>query len=247
MKARKIQSEWELIGDTSFLDLERNVHQLWRWKEQHPLRLEAQHWSGRLFCQPPPQGWITGNFDFFDYQRPLDLVRKGVIDAWVTSYPDIPDDDDAEIASIRLNRMPVYLMVSKGHPLLGLGDAMTMADIARYPSLALPEGAFPRFQAIATQCGIWNTTTKPTRFKQEEWYGPMNSDDLIVGYGSPVSFQFLAKTKMILPIRLPIEVGDALLIRREFLLAPQTKALHQTLLERMRPLAQDDPDFQLLN
>ncbi len=52
-----------------------------------------------------PEGWISGNFDFFDYQRPIELLRKGVIDAWVASYPDIPNHDDVEIASIRLNRI----------------------------------------------------------------------------------------------------------------------------------------------
>ena len=52
-----------------------------------------------------PEGWISDNFDFFDYQRPIELLRKGVIDAWVASYPDIPDHDDIEIASIRLNRI----------------------------------------------------------------------------------------------------------------------------------------------
>ena len=97
--------EWELIGDTTSLDLERKVHQRWRWEKQQPLRLEAQHWSGPALCHPVPEGWISGNFDFFDYQRPIELLRKGVIDTWVASYPDIPDHDDVEIASIRLNRM----------------------------------------------------------------------------------------------------------------------------------------------
>ena len=59
----------------------------------------------RYACHPVPEGWISGNFDFFDYQRPIELLRKGVIDTWVASYPDIPDHDDVEIASIRLNRI----------------------------------------------------------------------------------------------------------------------------------------------
>ena len=246
LEARKVQGEWALIGDTSFIDLERKVHQLWRWNEQQPLRLEAQHWSGPLLCVPPPAGWITGNFDFLDYQRPIELLRKGIVDAWVASYPDIPDDDDPEIASIRLNRMPMLLLVSTNHPLLELGEAMTMADIARYPSMALPDGAFPKFQEVATQCGLWNTPSKQTRFNYQDWYGRMDSDDLVVAYGTPLSFQLLETTKVILPVRLPIEVGDALLLRRPFLRAPRTEALHSTLIDRLRPLAEANAEIQLL-
>ena len=174
-----------------------------------------------LFCLPAPAGWITGNFDFLDYQRPIELLRKGIIDAWVASYPDIPDKDDDEVGSILLNRMPMYLVVSEGHPLLQLGDAMTMADVAEYPSLPLPEGAFPKFQAIASACGIWNNEAKLTRFNREYWYGRMDDDDLLVGYATPLTFGFLQKTKVILPVRLPITVGDALLVRRPFLEAPR--------------------------
>ena len=80
-------------------------NQRWRRHKRQPLRLEAQLWSRPALCHPVPVGWISGNFDFFDYQRPIELLRKGVIDTWVASYPDIPDHDDVEIASIRLNRI----------------------------------------------------------------------------------------------------------------------------------------------
>lgn len=173
-------------------------------------------------CHPVLEGWISGNFDFFDYQRPIELLRKGVIDTWVGSYPDIPDHDNVEIASIRLNRIPMHLLVSPSHPLLNLGNSITMDDVARYPSLALPEGAFPKFQAIATQCGIWNTPAKVIRFKQEDWYGRMDNEELIVAYGTPLTIGFLQQPKVIPPIRLPLEVGDARLVHRPFLQAGQT-------------------------
>ncbi|MCX5946698.1 MAG: LysR substrate-binding domain-containing protein [Cyanobacteria bacterium] len=246
LETHKFQGEWALIGDTSFIDLELKVHQLWRWNEQQPLRLEAQRWSGPLLCVPPPAGWIKGNFDCLDYQRPIELLRKGIIDAWVASYPDIPDDDDPEIASIRLNRMPMLLLVSPNHPLLELGEAITMVDIARYPSMALPDGAFPKFQEIATQCGIWNIPNKQTSFKYQDWYGRMDSNDLAIAYGTPLSLQLLETTKVILPVKLPIEVGDALLLRRSFLQSPQTEVLHRTLIDRLHPLAEANAEIQLL-
>ncbi len=118
LEARKIQGQWDLIGDTTILDLERKVHQLWRWNEQQPLRLEAQHWCGPWLCQPTPEGWLAGNLDCLDDQRPIDLLRKGVIDAWLASYPHTAKHDDEEIASIQLSPMPIHRLVGEGHTLL---------------------------------------------------------------------------------------------------------------------------------
>lgn len=92
---------------------------------------------------PVREGWISGYFDLLDSQRPSELLRKEVIDAWVGSYPDIPEHDDVEIASIGLNRMPRHLLVSPSPPLLNLGDNITKADVARQPSLDLPEETCP--------------------------------------------------------------------------------------------------------
>ena len=91
-------SEWNFKGDTTLLNLERRVHQAVRWTRGRPLRLEAQHWSGPLLCEPAPAGWIAGCFHFHEYERPLQLLREGVIDAWVASYPDVPAATDPTIA-----------------------------------------------------------------------------------------------------------------------------------------------------
>lgn len=37
------QGEWELIGDTSLLERERQVHQQARWRGHRPLRLETTY------------------------------------------------------------------------------------------------------------------------------------------------------------------------------------------------------------
>ena len=135
-------------------------NQRWRRHKRQPLRLEAQLWSRPALCHPVPVGWISGNFDFFDYQRPIELLRKGVIDAWVASYPDIPDHDDVEIASIRLNRMPMHLLDSPSHPLLNLGDSITVPRWLAIRAWPYRRGAFPKFQAIATQCGYQATSSR---------------------------------------------------------------------------------------
>ena len=115
-------SEWHLDGDTTLLNLERRVHQAVRWTNGGPLRLEAQHWSGPLLCEPAPAGWIAGCFHFYEYEKPLQLLREGVIDAWIASYPDVPAATDPTIACIGLSRMPIWLVVDQSHPLLELGE-----------------------------------------------------------------------------------------------------------------------------
>ena len=135
-------------GDPTLLNLERYVHQVSRWHANKPLRLESQHWSAPLLGAPIPSGWIAGSLNFLEYERPLKLLKKRVIDAWITSYPDALGDDDLDFTAIRLSRLPLLLVVQEGHPLLKLGSQMTFADVARFPLLPLPSGSFPKVQNV---------------------------------------------------------------------------------------------------
>ncbi len=246
LKAKRIDGEWQLKGDLTLLAMERAVHQLARWRGHRPLRLEAQHWSGPLFCDPAPPGWVLGNFDFLEYKRPIQLLRERVVDAWLASYPDCPDADDPELTSFRLTRLPMYLLVAEGHPLLALGDRVTMDDVARYPDMALPDGAFPKFQAQAEALGLWNTPTKLKRFQQERWYGTMEAEALVVAYATPLTVGFFETPLKPLPLVLPIEVGDALIVHRDFAAEPKFLALKDLLVQRIRQLAAQRSDITML-
>lgn len=43
--------EWQLLGDLSLLNAERQVHQKARWASWAPLRLEATYWMDRALLQ----------------------------------------------------------------------------------------------------------------------------------------------------------------------------------------------------
>ena len=217
-------SEWNFKGDTTLLNLERRVHQAVRWSRGRPLRLEAQHWSGPLLCEPAPAGWIAGCFHFHEYERPLQLLREGVIDAWVASYPDVPAATDPTIACIGLSRMPIWLVVDQSHPLLELGEQVTFADVADYPCMPLPDGAFPKFQAVLAACGLWNGGTEE-RIRNPAWFGQVNSEDLLVGFATPLSLLLSGDCCRVLPLELPLEVGDALLVPRQYERAPPNAAV----------------------
>lgn len=176
---QKQSGEWQVVGDRRLLDLERRSHQMYRWQMDLPLRVEAQYTSGPLFLKPRPDGWLAGDFNFVEVATPLDHLRSGVIDAWIGCHPDVPDDGDAELACFPLTRLPTHLVVADSHPLLTLGRAVTLEDVQHYPSLALPDGAFPRIQAILEELGLWSSPCDMRRYDQTRWEGkarpPMKS------------------------------------------------------------------------
>ena len=230
------QSEWSLEGDPTLLNLERYVHQVSRWRENKPLRLEAQHWSAPLLCAPIPNGWIAGCLNYLEYERPLKLLKERVIDAWITSYPDALSDDDPDFTAIRLSRLPLLLVVQEGHPLLKLGNQMTFADVARFPFLPLPSGSFPKVQNVLEKLGLWHKTSGPTEF---DWRGRSDIEDLMVGFATPLALPLYGESFVALPLQVPVEVGDALVVAKEWVDAPQIHQLVSLLRSRLEILAKE--------
>ena len=229
------QSEWSVEGDPTLLNLERYVHQVSRWRENKTLRLESQHWSAPLLGAPIPSGWIAGSLNFLEYDRPLKLLKERVIDAWITSYPDALSDDDPDFTAIRLSRLPLLLVVQEGHPLLKLGSQMTFADVARFPFLPLPSGSFPKVQNVLEKLGLWLNTAGPTEF---DWRGRSDIEDLMVSLATPLTLPLYGESYRALPLQVPVEVGDALVVAKEWVDTPQMHQLVSLLRSRLEALAQ---------
>ena len=237
-------SEWSIDGDPILLNLERYVHQVSRWRENKPLRLESQFWSAPLLCSPIPSGWIAGNLNYMEYERPLQLLKERVIDAWITSYPDALNDDDPDFTAIHLSRLPMLLVVQEGHPLLELGSEITFEDVARFPLLPLPSGSFPRFQNVLEKLGLWQNGSGPSGF---EWRGRSDIEDLMVGFATPLTLPLYGDSYTALPLQVPVEVGDALVVAREWVDTPQTQDLIAVLRTRLETLAKATWGVEVLN
>lgn len=240
----KRAGEWAIQGDRRLLDLERHSHQLFRWQMDLPLRLEAQYYSGPLFLEPHPQGCLAGNFDFLEVATPLQHLRSGVIDAWIGCFPDVPDDDDDDLACIHLTRLPTHLVVADGHPLLARGAAITLEDVRQYPSLALPDGAFPKVQAALQELGLWNSPSDIRRYNPERWEG-RTADEVTVGYATAVTIGLFAQRQVVLPVPIPLDVGDSLVVARRFRDHPRCLALLDTLRQRAAQLVRRHPEIRL--
>jgi len=245
VRLTKSDGEWLLSGDQKLLNLERRVHQEYRWTKGLPLRIESQYYSGPLYCDPVPDGWIAGNFDYVAIHPPLEHLRNGVIDAWIACYPDVPEQDDPDLACFHLTRLPTHLVVAADHPLVELGEAVTLDDVRLYPSLALPDNAFPKVQAVLQSLNLWNLPQRLNRYDYQEWEGRVVSD-LVVGYATAFSLSLFRRPQVVLPIHIPLEVGDTLVVKRDYASHPRRALLLQWLKWRAQDLARLYQDVELV-
>lgn len=239
----KQDQEWSLQGDAALLQLERRVHQLARWQDLAPLRLEATYWSGPLLATPAPAGWLLGTCDIVGVGLPVALLRQRVIDGWIAAGPDWPDPDDPELVALPLCRYPVHLVVGPNHPLLNQGP-ISWDDVAAFPSLALPPGTYPKVEACLKHLGLWNAPVRMRRYRRERWEGQTEAD-LTIGYATVLS-ERVAGSLVRLPLDLPLNSGESLVVRREFGPHPHTLALAAELHRRLEAFAAAAPELTLL-
>ena len=244
LRLQKLEGEWDLSANDPILAAERRVHQLARWQQRRHLRLEATYWSGPLLATPAPDGWMAGRNNIVGISRNLELLRQRIIDAWLTGLPDVPDADDPDFISLPLSTMPVHCVVQADHPLLRQPQ-LGFEDLAAYPSLALPPGAYPRVEAALRRLGLWTSPVRMQRYDQSRWEGKTEAE-LTIGYATALSLMVAGQGMQRLPLQLPISSGDALVVRREFADSDRLRQLQHTLLERLRPLAALHPEIEVI-
>ena len=242
----KRDGHWQLSGDQSLLRAERCLHQLIRWTKDLPLRVDAQFYSGPYLAAglENSHDYLLGNFDLLDSRIPLALLLEGILDAWIAGFPDVPGPDDGDLACFRLTRLPLRLAVSSEHPLLKMGDSITLEDVAAYPSMALPDGAFPRSEEILKGLGLWNSPLRMRRYDPSKWLG-QTQDQVTVAYASSFSIGLFPNPMVFLPVDLGFEVGEVLVVKREFSAHPRLQLLLKNLQQRSIALASQFSDIEL--
>jgi len=188
-RLRRQGGEWQIEGVLELLSSQRQVHQIWRLQGGAPLRLEATYWSGPSLATPPPPGWCAGLFDLPGKTLPLQLLRDRVIDAWIAGYlPDLPAPDDPTFVVIELCRMPCQLQAASHHP-LARETGLTSGDLARFPSLALPEGWFPELEQRLRAQHLWSTpSVQFLRYDEASWEG-RTADAVTLCYGNALNLE----------------------------------------------------------
>lgn len=243
IELQRVQGEWEILGDPTMLLLERNVHQTARFWGLRPLRLEATYWSAPLLCTPSPERWILGLSNIVGIRRNFQLVRERVIDACITGLPDVPLDDDKDLLAMNLSSMPVFFVCSPDHPVLRESE-LTFEHIARYPTLGLPAGSYPKVEESLRSIGLWNDYVRMSRYKRDLWEGKSEAE-LTIGYGTVLSMEISGGSLVRLPLELPFLSGEALVIRREFAEHPEMYSLRELIMSRLEFFAAHYPEIQL--
>lgn len=231
------EGEWQLQGQldghTEILLLERHLHQQYRLLMGGRLRLEATYWAAAAFLDPMPAGWAGGVWDHVGMERPLQLLRDRVIDAWLASYQaDLPNDDPQWVV-FDLCSLPVRLMADPGHPLSG-ERRLRLADLHHFPSLALPEGMFPRSEAILRRQGLWNCPVAMQRYQASCWEG-RTADRVTLSFGNALSHR-LSPQLVPLDWDLGLSSGEVLVVRRDLAQHARIQDLVETLRRRAQLL-----------
>ena len=243
VELERVKGEWHVFGDPTMLLLERRVHQTARWMGHRPLRLEATYWSGPLLCTPAPDRWVLGLSNIVGIQRNFQLVRERIVDACITGLPDVPADDDADLVSINLSSMPVFFVCSPGHP-LAREPNLSFGDIAKFPTLGLPVGSYPRVEASLKSIGLWNDYVRMSRYQRDLWEGKSEAK-LTIGYATALSMAISGGSLIRLPLNLPFSSGESIVIHREFAEHQETTSLRELLVSRLELLSVRYPEIQL--
>lgn len=187
---------------------------------------------------------MLGNHDFMSVSQPMSLLRDSVIDAWIAPFPDCPKENDPEFVSIHLMRSPCLLVADESHPIFSFKGELTLDEVTAYPSMSLPSGAFPVFEAYAKSIGLWNSPSRLLRYKKDRWEG-RTENELITAFSSTFSLDMFANKQRIIPIKLEQEFGDVLVVKREFADHPRVVQLKTILMERLKPWAEKYPEVRL--
>lgn len=178
-----------------------------------------------------------------EIHTPLEHLRTGVIDAWIGCHPDVPEADDQDLVCFDLTRMPTHLVVAADHPLVKLGESVTLDQIRQYPSLALPNNAFPKVQRVLQDLGLWNLPIDLKRYDQSKWEGKI--ERLTVGYASCFSIGLFETPQVILPLEIPLEVGDTLIVCRRYVEHPRLLELLNHLKCKALELSERFPEVRI--
>ena len=98
----KIGQDYHLTGNLTLLHMERDVHQYYEWNAPLPLRIDGQRDIHPRLQEQINDDWVAGNFDYSEMEHPLTLLRRGIVDVWITHGALIPPEHDHELASVAL-------------------------------------------------------------------------------------------------------------------------------------------------
>lgn len=237
------RGEWDW-GSSPLLALEHHLHQLGRFLGHGPLRIEAFPGGSVPLLLPLPEGWIGGTFDHVGVDRPLQLLRERVIDAWLCdAVDDLLPAALVELAVLPLWRAPVLPLADAGHP-LAAERGLSRADLLLFPSLDLPVSGYLRSRALLRKQGFGTQPTNLRRYEPEGWEGRI-AGQLTLACSTPLHQRTRAGL-VLLEAEPLFSNGGALLCRLDQVDQPAITRLEAVLRTRLRSREAELPGCALL-
>jgi len=145
--------------------------------------------------------------------------------------------------AINLSSMPVFFTCCPDHPLLRESE-LTIEQIAKYPTLGLPAGSYPKVEASLKSIGLWNDYIRMSRYRRDLWEGKSESE-LTIGYGTALSMEISGGRLVKLPLELPFSSGESIVVHREFAEHPEIISLRNLITSRLESFSARYPEIQL--
>ena len=233
---------WQANRTSSMLQLEREVHQLYRLRQGRQLRLDASLLAAPLLGSPQPAGWIAGHLNRLGWRRPLQLLQDRILDAWITAMgQELRQLEGRDVCTIPLARTPLLLAGQREHPLLRQG-ALQLSDVCHMPRVAPRQGRYPRTERLlgddwrsqspAQVMEELNTGHRPQARATER--GDQDpSGSLILHYGTAFSLAHQHSLQP-LPLDLGVSTELTLVVRRDLVEQPSVCLLIHDLRQRLQ-------------
>jgi hypothetical protein len=207
------------------LEMERVIHQKWRFHQGEDLRLHVFRWSNHLIAKHAVARWRLNPAEVSVCKRSvLELLERRVIDAVCAPYPLIATADKDIFACLPLYRSCLQVMTNKNFDIthekgLCSGDIATKTALGTLPFVP-PEAAHcsAHLDAIFFDAGESDKTTMctPARY----WGTPLTP--LIMPDLNPLDYV----------TSIPYE--EYLVVRKEWEGHPHVSVLHQMLNRSMQ-------------
>ena len=120
----------------TLLRMERQLHQLHRFRGRAPLRLFANYWVRKRLLEPLPPGWIAPPPDpVRPHPDPLGLLEAHIVDAALLSGPEVRGLDPRQWRVVDISCLPLEILAPSDHPLVW-EQGLRGADLATLSPLS---------------------------------------------------------------------------------------------------------------
>jgi hypothetical protein len=166
LRLHKDSHGWPCTESHDLLERERRLHQLYRLKTGQPLRIDASLLAAPLLRQGAPSGWWRGPLDEVGWQRPFQLLRQRILDAWVSGMAqELPAQEQEWFISVPLLETPMLLAASASDPLTQ-EPGLAIGDVAHLPRLAPRAGSYLHTETLL---GAWRRQLQPLELDSRPW------------------------------------------------------------------------------